>query len=48
VRTVCVLAGGYGAAELLGAGAAAVYDGPTQLVERLGDLERFAERVEGA
>lgn len=48
VRTVCVLAGGYGAAELLGAGAAAVYDGPTQLVECLGDLERFAERVEGA
>jgi hypothetical protein len=44
VRTVCVMSGGYGAAELRRAGAA-VYDAPAQLVERLGDLERHAQPV---
>jgi HAD superfamily hydrolase (TIGR01549 family) len=46
IRTVCLLTGGYGAAELRRAGAAAVYDTATELVERLGDLERFAQPVE--
>jgi phosphoglycolate phosphatase-like HAD superfamily hydrolase len=45
VRTVCVATGGYGAAELQRAGAAAVYETPAQLVARLGELERFAERI---
>jgi HAD superfamily hydrolase (TIGR01549 family) len=45
VRTICVMTGGYGAAELRRAGAAAVYDAPEQVVERLGDLERFAQVV---
>src|SRR5205085_11104576 len=34
IRTVCVLTGGYGEAELLAAGAAAVYESPEQLVEQ--------------
>jgi HAD superfamily hydrolase (TIGR01549 family) len=42
VRTVCLLTGGYGEAELRRAGAAAVYDSPEQLAERMGDLERYA------
>ncbi len=46
VRTVCLMTGGYGAAELRDAGAAALYDTPLQLLERLGELERFAEPVE--
>jgi HAD superfamily hydrolase (TIGR01549 family) len=45
VRTVCVLTGGYGEAELLAAGAAAVYESPEQLVEQLGELDRFAQAV---
>ena len=48
VRTVCLLTGGYGAAELRAAGAAAVYDTPRELHERLGELERFADPVEEA
>ena len=48
VRTVCVMTGGYGAAELRDAGAAAVYETPEQIVERLGELERFADVAEGA
>ena len=45
VRTVCLLTGGYGAAELRAAGAAAVYDTPRELHERLGELEGFVDPV---
>jgi HAD superfamily hydrolase (TIGR01509 family) len=35
--TVCLLTGGFGADELRAAGAAAVYEGPRELIGRLGD-----------
>jgi len=43
IATVCLLTGGYGAAELTGAGARAVYETPAELYERLADLEPLAD-----
>ena len=42
IATVCVLTGGYGAAELRDAGARAVYETPGDVAGRLGELERIA------
>ncbi len=42
IDTVCVLTGGYGAAELRDAGARAVYETPGEVIARLGELERIA------
>jgi HAD superfamily hydrolase (TIGR01549 family) len=40
IGTVCLLTGGYGAEELLEAGALAVYETPADLIARLDELER--------
>jgi HAD superfamily hydrolase (TIGR01549 family) len=42
IATVCVLTGGYGKAELMGAGARAVYETPAELCGRLDELGPFA------